>query len=125
MPAYKDKCPKCDSVKDARARMCLHCRLIHDHPRKGTGAERRLSAAGYVYINRDNKTVYEHRHVMEKMLGRKLRSDEHVHHIDGDKSNNSIKNLELLSSSEHRRHHFTPDRAKRLSRLAHLVRWGG
>lgn len=31
----------------------------------------------------------------------------HVHHIDGNHSNNDISNLEALSPSEHRRHHET------------------
>ncbi|MFP4642696.1 MAG: HNH endonuclease signature motif containing protein [Dehalococcoidia bacterium] len=30
----------------------------------------------------------------------------HVHHIDGDVSNNSIENLELISKSEHARLHY-------------------
>lgn len=44
---------------------------------------------------------------MEKHLGRKLRSDEVVHHKDGDKSNNSIENLEVMTLSEHSRFHMT------------------
>lgn len=32
-------------------------------------------------------------------------SGHHIHHIDGDKSNNSIENLELLSQSDHARLH--------------------
>lgn len=50
--------------------------------------------------------IYEHRFVMEKFLGRPLRRDEHVHHIDGNKSNNDISNLVLLAQSEHARHHI-------------------
>jgi len=38
---------------------------------------------------------------MEHYLGRKLMDDEIVHHIDGDKGNNSIDNLVILSRSEH------------------------
>lgn len=45
--------------------------------------------------------VYEHRHVMEKHLGRKLSRKEHVHHIDGDSLNNALENLIVLSHSEH------------------------
>jgi HNH endonuclease len=39
--------------------------------------------------------ILEHRYVMEQKLGRELLSDESVHHLDGDKLNNHIDNLEL------------------------------
>lgn len=43
---------------------------------------------------------------MEEHLGRKLTSIEVVHHIDGDKSNNDIKNLKLFpNKSEHTKYH--------------------
>lgn len=42
--------------------------------------------------------LYEHRVVMEKILGRKLGKYETVHHKDGNKANNSPDNLELWAS---------------------------
>jgi len=48
------------------------------------------TAAGY---------VREHRLVMEKKIGRYLTRDEVVHHIDGDRQNNRIENLELFSDN--------------------------
>lgn len=50
-------------------------------------------------------TKDEHRYIMEQYLGRKLERWEVVHHKDGDKSNNSIKNLEVLSLSKHSKLH--------------------
>ena len=38
---------------------------------------------------------------MENHLGRLLRSNEVVHHIDGNKKNNDINNLQLLTNKEH------------------------
>ena len=49
---------------------------------------------------------HEHRTVAEDMLGRKLRPREVVHHIDGNKRNNSPDNLMVFSSqSEHAKFH--------------------
>ena len=63
---------------------------------------RHVSPAGYVRISLGGgNRALEHRVVMERALGRPLRSDEHVHHVDGDKQNNEVGNLRVLSVSEH------------------------
>lgn len=46
-----------------------------------------------------------HRVVMEARLGRRLKADEDVHHIDGDKTNNEDNNLALVTKSGHQRLH--------------------
>ena len=45
------------------------------------------------------------RYVMEKHLKRKLRSDELVHHKDGNPRNNELSNLELVSRGAHMKMH--------------------
>lgn len=50
--------------------------------------------------------AYEHRYIIECELGRQLRKDEHVHHIDGNKTNNDRCNLHLMSASEHSTLHY-------------------
>lgn len=61
---------------------------------------------GYSEFTRgENKGRCVHAVVMESSIGRRLLQDEVVHHVDGDKQNNDINNLELMSRSEHTRLH--------------------
>jgi hypothetical protein len=49
--------------------------------------------------------VYYHRHVMSLKLGKWIDSSYHVHHIDENRQNNDVSNLELVSPSKHGRKH--------------------
>jgi len=52
-----------------------------------------------------NGYVLEHRKVASEMLGRALLPHEEVHHVDGDKTNNSPENLAVVSRGKHQRLH--------------------
>ena len=58
----------------------------------------------------EGRRVYEHRHLMEIKLGRKLQRNECVHHINGNCKDNSIENLQVLSNKEHMRLHKKGER---------------
>jgi hypothetical protein len=101
---------------------CTHCNSVFrrgpSHPNWKNG--RYTSKRGYIYITLKPNSKYlpmsqysrtqaegsvgyipEHRYVMAKKLGRCLKSTEHVHHINGDKTDNRVENLELVNNQSH------------------------
>jgi len=61
---------------------------------------------GYIYVlaknhpNVDKKGYYpEQNLVIEKSIGRYLKKNELVHHLDGDKKNNKLENLKLMKNT--------------------------
>lgn len=59
----------------------------------------------YKHTKRNGKLRSTHRFVLEQFLGRKLLTKEIVHHKNGDKHDNRIENLEIMTRSEHSRLH--------------------
>lgn len=70
-----------------------------DHPRAS-------AAQGY---------VGEHTLVMELAIGRHLADDEVVHHINRDRKDNRLENLQLMTDSEHKSLHANEDARSRKS----------
>jgi HNH endonuclease len=89
------------------------CKGIH-HSRTYRGKNNKrfkggtVTVQGYRSISLGRgKHILEHRLVMQRFLKRKLKRNEIVHHIDGDKLNNDINNLRLYSSlSAHCKEHY-------------------
>jgi hypothetical protein len=54
----------------------------------------------YKRILIDGKYKYLHRHIMETYLNRKLLDIEFVHHKNGNKFDNRIENLEILTNQK-------------------------
>lgn len=61
----------------------------------------------YKSIKVNGKKIDEHRFIMEQFLGRKLERYEIVHHINGNKNDNRIQNLTIMSLSKHTKLHNT------------------
>ena len=60
---------------------------------------------------RGHRYAYEHVVVMVEHIGRPLRVGEIVHHTNGNRLDNRIENLELMTQSEHARLHNTERKA--------------
>jgi hypothetical protein len=74
---------------------------------------------GYVCVYiRGTGWKYEHRWVMEQLLGRDLRREEYVHHLNQRRDDNRPENLSLLDSRSHGQLHRRIDRAKAVALYA-------
>lgn len=78
---------------------------------KRVGSESFNKAIGRWTIWVGGKNVYRYRWIMEQHLGRELRTDEHVHHKNGNTTDDRIENLELISIREHGRLHSAEGQA--------------
>jgi len=67
---------------------------------------------GHPYAN-NRGYVLRSRYVMEQVLGRYLKSSEHVHHINGNQEDDRPENLELTTRSKHAREHWRRGDLKR------------
>lgn len=66
-----------------------------DNPPAPAGSGWTTPKSGYRMLQVNGRATYEHRHIMEQMLGRSLMAGEQVHHRNGVKDDNRPDNLEL------------------------------
>jgi hypothetical protein len=62
---------------------------------------------------RDRSLLYYYRGLMAAHLGRLLRPDEIVHHVNGDPSDDRLENMQILTRAEHMDLHREEIRAAR------------
>lgn len=84
---------------------CLRVELIRNrmtgenhHSWKGTTS---IDGKGYKQFRHGNlRNVKEHRHIYEQYYDIKLKPHQNIHHINGDRLDNRIENLELWNTSQ-------------------------
>lgn len=117
----KSVCPVCGATENLLTAKgskhlgwCRPCMYKVRNRRLKEGIHEVIGKDGYVYLrgegvfNHPNKRtdgLPKHRYVMSQHIGRPLLPSEVVHHKDGNKLNNNIENLEILSTSQHGKTH--------------------
>jgi len=118
---YSHFCKKCFEYGKA-AKLGNDSHIKHLESRIG---DKVIDSEGYVRVyvgpESSDKRIYqfhndycgsirEHTLVIEKHLGRPMEKGEVVHHIDGDKTNNKLSNLQKMTVTEHNACHAANDK---------------
>ena len=115
-----DYCLPCSRMKKASGKdNPMHSQQAKDNIRKtrlgrsktykdgdlGRQVTHRVSKQGYIIKQRDGIRIPEHRTILQESLGRKLSPEEIIHHINGDKKDNSLSNMFLTTKKGHAQLH--------------------
>lgn len=103
------KCKNCGKEFYSTRNDFCSKKCVYEYRKKTYDHHKIYEENGYLvrYEGGYNKkgNVKIHREVVEKAIGRRLRPDEVVHHTDGDRKNNKLENLQVLSRGDHSRLH--------------------
>ena len=101
----------------------------HALTRQHNGRPARLTHEGYVKVWEPTHPkavqgwVLEHRLLMERHLGRPLSSEEEVDHINSDRSDNRLENLQVLAKGAHRKKTGADARKRRMTMRERLAEY--
>lgn len=116
----KSNCEKCGkeiTLWRKTQKLCSDC--AHFHFTTG----RMLNSKRYV-TKGTGREVFEHRVVVEQALGRKLKFNEVIHHLDNDGRNNAPDNLIVLSRSKHTLLHSVINRTANINNIKNFaIQW--
>ena len=102
--------PRREQIQRGKGLYCSQkCKgVAHSGRNHPSAKERTINSSGYVLIRTSQSNLRrEHRVVAERAIGRPLESSESVHHIDGIKTNNAVKNLFVCNKAAHAKAHLS------------------
>ena len=104
----------CDKECKSNGLCANHYQLMRVFGRTETIYRKRgsghITSDGYLLRWVDGKFILDHRLVMQKNLGRELLETEHIHHLNGDRMDNRVENLQIVTNSEHHAIHHRDKR---------------
>lgn len=106
--------------KKNKTSVCIYCSTVFGHSpsrirnycsRTCFASHRKdvFSHGSGVYVkgySKKHKTRKKHRIIAMEILGIDLTQDQILHHINGDRSDNRIENLQIMTQSEHTKMHM-------------------
>jgi hypothetical protein len=102
------------------SKICMHENYSGDNSPKFKGGY--IRPDGYMQVSHKSKQWLEHDLVYFLKTGIKASKELHVHHKDGNKLNNSIDNLELLTNNQHKQAHQVSESTRRKMSVSSSVK---